>query len=163
MRWFGRAVSGSEGAAPATSWTRFWLYGLMPIVRAGGNPDHLRSAFGRVVSQGPFWVPSSLLPSEIVTWQHIDASTARATVRYGALSQAIDISVADDGQPTQVVMQRWSNANPEQRFTEQPFGGYLSQFVTFSGYRLPTRVEGGNFPGTEDYFPFYKARILSLF
>jgi hypothetical protein len=27
---------------------------------------------------------------------------------------------------------------------------------------LPTRVEGGNFIGTEDYFAFYKAQVDDL-
>lgn len=27
----------------------------------------------------------------------------------------------------------------------QPFGGYLSEFREFGGYRLPTRIEAGNF------------------
>ena len=44
----------------------------------------------------------------------------------------------------------------------QPFGGFLSEFRDFDGYRLPTRVEGGNFIGTEAYFPFYKAQVDHL-
>jgi hypothetical protein len=27
---------------------------------------------------------------------------------------------------------------------------------------LPTRIEGGNFIGTPDYFPFYRVRVLSV-
>ena len=41
----------------------------------------------------------------------------------------------------------------------QPFGGFVSAFREFDGFMLPTRVDGGNFFGTEDYFPFYKARV----
>lgn len=137
-------ISGSDGITDTTSWTRFWLFGLLPVVRAGANNDHHRSAFGRVVSEGSFWLPSSLLPGEAVTWQEIDQTTARATVRFGAHQQALEITVADDSQPTQVVLQRWSNANPQKTYQEQPFGGRLSHFVEFSGFRLPTRVDGGN-------------------
>lgn len=155
-------ISGSDGLTPDTSWTRFWLFGLIPVVRAGGNADHHRSAFGRVVAEGAFWAPASLLPGQFVRWEPVDDSTARAVVRCGALEQAVDITVAEDGQPTRVLIQRWSNANADAVFREQPFGGSLSAFQTFQGYRLPTRVEGGNHFGTEAYFPFFQAEVRSI-
>jgi hypothetical protein len=43
-------LSGSD----SESWTRFWLMGLLPVVRMGGNPDHTRSAFGRYVAEAVF-------------------------------------------------------------------------------------------------------------
>jgi hypothetical protein len=44
----------------------------------------------------------------------------------------------------------------------QPFDGFLSEFRAFQGFMLPTRVEAGNFFGTRDYFPFYKARVRAI-
>lgn len=132
------------------------------MVRVGGTPDHYRSAFGRVVAEGAFWVPASLLPSEIVSWESVDESTARAVVTYGNYRQAIDLSIAEDGRPTRIIIQRWSNANPEKVFREQSFGGYLSDFKEFHGYRLPARVEGGNLIGTGDYFPFFIADVAEF-
>jgi hypothetical protein len=41
------------------------------------------------------------------------------------------------------------------------FGGELSEFRTASGYCLPFRVDGGNFFGTAEYVPFYKARVTA--
>lgn len=156
------AIAGSDGATPQTSWTRFWLFGLIPVVRAGGDGDHHRSAFGRVVSEGAFWVPASLLPGDNVRWEALDEASARAVVSYGTYRQTIDISVNEYSQPTKVVIQRWSNENSERRFREQPFGGYLSEFEEFRGYRLPTRVEGGNLIDTPEYFPFYKAQVTGF-
>lgn len=155
-------VSGSDGATPSTSWTRFWLFGLVPIVRAGDNEDHRRSAFGRVVAEGAIWVPASLLPGDAVRWEHVDDSVARAVVTFGEFEQAVEITVAEDGRPTRVVIQRWSNENPDRTFRRQPFGGYLSDFQEIDGFRLPTRVEGGNQIGTDDYFPFYRAEVTSI-
>jgi hypothetical protein len=156
------AISGSDGATPATSWTRFWVLGLIPVVRAGGDTDHRRSAFGRVVAEGAFWAPASLLPGPHVQWEPIDADRARAHVTYAGLAQAVDIRVAADGRPTQVVIQRWSKENADRIYRTQSFGGYLSEFREFEGNRLPTRVEGGNLIGTEHYFPFFKARVTDL-
>lgn len=156
------SISGSDGATPLNSWTRFWLYGVIPIVRAGGARDHHRSAFGRVVAEGAFWVPASLIPSRFVRWESVDHSTARAIINYGEFEQAVDITVADSGQPKKVVISRWSNENPDKQFREQPFGGELSGYQRFGGYMIPTRVIGGNHIGTADYFPFYRVKVSSI-
>lgn len=49
--------------------------------------------------------------------------------------------------------------NPERRWQLQPFGGTLSGFRDVQGYRIATRIEGGNWFGTPAYFPFYRARV----
>lgn len=154
-------LGGSDGVTPTGSWTRFWLLGLVPVVRAEG-PDHRRSAFGRVISEAAFWAPASLLPSERVAWEAVSDDTARAVVRFGNLEQAVDITVDEAGAPIEVVIPRWSNENAERRWREQPFGGNPSRFREVDGYRLPTRVEGGNHFGTPDYFPFYKAEVTAI-
>jgi hypothetical protein len=155
-------LSGSDGLTPATSWTQFWLFDLIPVVRVSGNADHHRSAFGRVVSEGAFWVPASLLPSDEVVWSAIAEHTARATVSHGRFMQAVDLTIEPDGRPSRVVIQRWSNANADKVFREQPFGGDLSDFREIGGYRLPMRVEGGNLIGTDEYFPFFRADVRSI-
>lgn len=154
-------LSGSDGALPEASWTRFWLFGFIPVARVDGS-DHQRSAFGRVIAEAAFWAPASLLPSEKVSWTEVGTDTARATVRYGDFTQAVDIKVDPSGAPIEVVIPRWSNENPEKVFRVQPFGGYPSNYQDFGGYRLPTRVEGGNHFGTPDYFPFFKANVVSI-
>jgi hypothetical protein len=155
-------ISGSDGFDGEISWVRFWLLKTLPIVRAGGTRDHARAAFGRVVAEAVFWAPAALLPQHGVTWEAVDADTARATVAYNGMTQSVDVTLAQDGQPTTVVIARWSDANADKVYRLQPFGGHLSEFRDFDGYRLATRVEGGNFIGTADYFPFYKANVDEL-
>jgi hypothetical protein len=155
-------ASGSDGLSGSASWTRFRLWGLVPLVRAGGNEDHLRSAFGRMVAEAAFWSPAALLPRPGVEWSQVDADTARVTVRHGSLQQAVDIRVDAAGQPEWVRMDRWTNANAQQEFRLQPFGGFVSDFRWVDGYRVPFQVDGGNFFGTPDYFPFYRARLQSV-
>lgn len=155
-------IAGSDGMTPGTSWTRFRLAGLVPVVRVGGTPDHFRSAFGRVVAEGIFWTPAAFLPGPGIAWEPVDADTARVTVTAHGLSQSVEITVAPDGRPLRVVLPRWSNVNPEKAWRLQPFGGDLADFRTFEGYRLPTTVDGGNHIGTEAYFPFFKARVTAV-
>ena len=134
----------------------------MPVVRISDDPDHHRSAFGRVVSEAAFWAPAALLPSDHVTWEARSDDVARATVTFGEFTQWVDITVAPDGAPVKVVISRWSNANPEAEYRLQPFGGMLSEYEDFGGYRLPTRVDGGNLIDTDEYFPFFRAKVTSL-
>lgn len=152
-----RALSGSDSAR----WTRFWLAGLLPVARFGGNRDHARAAFGRCAAESVFWTPAALLSAE-VSWEAIDASTARFTMTHSALSQTVDIVVDEHGQPRQVSFQRWSNANPQGRYQQQPFGGILSDFREVEGFCLPMQVEAGNFFGIDDYFPFFIAKVTSI-
>ena len=156
------SISGSDGAIESTSWSRFWLMGLLPVARAGGTLDHLRAAFGRYVAEAVFWTPAALLPREGVQWKATGKDTVRVTVSYGSLSQDVDLSLDDSGQLRQVVFPRWSNANPDGVYQIQPFGGHLSNFRVFEGFHLPTRIEAGNHFGTEAYFPFIRADVATI-
>lgn len=151
-------VSGSDSA----SWTRFWLQELLPVARAGASLDHRRSAFGRYVAEAVFWTPAAVLPGPGVKWAHLSEHSARLTVTHLGLEQMVDLTVADNGQPVKISFMRWSNANPQHRYTLQPFGGYLSDFRDFGGFRLPTHVEAGNHFGTADYFAFFIADIRTI-
>ncbi|SHL97786.1 hypothetical protein SAMN05443432_1042 [Roseovarius litoreus] len=151
-------MAGSDSA----SWTRFWLFGLVPVARFGGDRDHTRSAFGRYVAEAVFWTPAAVLPGPNVTWEAVSGNTARMTMRHAGLEQAVDVTVAENGQPLYVAFQRWSDANPEKVHRLQPFGGYLSEFRDFGGFRLPTHVEAGNHFETETYFPFFIADVSEI-
>ena len=151
-------ISGSDSEC----WTRFWLMGLLPVVRMGGDPDHTRSAFGRYVAEAVFWSPAAVLPGPGVAWEQVDRDCARLIVRHQDLVQSVDVTVAPDGQPTRVCFDRWSNANPEKQHRLQPFGGHLSEFHSFAGFRLPTHVEAGNHFGTDEYFPFFVADVTDV-
>lgn len=156
--WF----TGSDGADEESSWSRFWLLGILPVARAGRNADHRRSAFGRYVAEAVFWTPAALLPGNSVRWEAIDESSARVIVTHDNLEQAVDLTVDAEGRLIKVAFQRWSDANREKRFRAQPFGGYLSDYREFDGFRLPARVEAGNFFDTDDYFAFFKAEVTNV-
>lgn len=151
-------MSGSDSGG----WTRFWLAGLAPVARFGGDPDHTRSAFGRYVAEAAFWTPAAVLPGPGVSWQAVDADTARFTMTHDGMAQSVDITVDAEGRPLQVQFQRWSNANPEGVHRLQPFGGFLSDFRQIEGFQVPMHVEAGNWFGTEDYFPFFIADVSDI-
>ncbi len=154
----GLPLSGSDSG----SWTRFRIFGLIPVARAGGDPDHARSAFGRYVAEAAIWAPAALLPGPGVTWTEVDCDTARVTVRHGGLEQAVDVAVDREGRPVVVSFQRWSNANPDKEYRLQPFGAVLSDVREVGGYRLAFHVEAGNMFGTEAHFPFFLADVTGI-
>lgn len=155
-------ITGSDAAIGPASWSCFWLAGIIPVARAGGTPDHARSAFGRHVAEAVFWTPAALLPKEGVVWEAVDGTTARVTVSRGDQQQTVQVTVDDYGRPVKVSFQRWSDANPDKTYRLQPFGGYLSNFREFDGFTLPTRVEAGNFFEQEDYFPFFLIDVTGI-
>ncbi|MFP7674082.1 DUF6544 family protein [Marivita sp. S0852] len=160
-------MSGGSGAmrmagSDSGAWTRFWLGGLVPVARFGGNPDHRRAAFGRYVAEAVFWTPAAVLPGPNVSWKPVSANAARMTMRHNGMEQSADVTVAADGQPLHVSFMRWSDANADTVYRLQPFGGYLSQFDDVAGFRLPTHFEAGNHFGTEDYFPFFIADVTNI-
>lgn len=155
----GRApVSGSDSG----KWTRFRIFGLIPVARFGDDSDHARSAFARFVAESIFWTPAAVLPGPGVAWESVDANTARVTISRGAFSQTVDLRINAAGQPVEVSFLRWTNANPDKQYRLQPFGGTLSDFREVQGYRLPFKVEAGNMFGTDDYFIFYRAEVKDI-
>lgn len=154
----GLPISGSDAAG----WTRFRLAGIVPVARRGGNADHARSAFGRSVAEAVLWTPAAVLPGPGVRWEAVDDFTARVTVAHMGLEQAVDVTVTGDGRPTQVVFQRWSDANPKKAYQLQPFGGLPSDFRQVQGFRVPWHVEAGNMFGAQEYFPFYIADLTGM-
>lgn len=152
-------LSGSD----SESWTRFWLFGIVPVARFGANADHQRAAFGRYIAEALFWSPAALLPAPGIVWRQLSSTEIEVTVQYQQLCQSAVLTLKENGEPSAVTFQRWSNANPEKIYREQPFGGYLSQFKDFAGFRLPTHVEAGNQFGSNDYFPFFIADITDVY
>lgn len=156
------SIAGSDGLSPEGSWTRFRLFGLIPVARQGFTDDHRRSAFARAVAEAVFWTPAAVLPGPGITWDAVGPDAARVTVRHGDLTQEVTLTLAPDGRPLSMVMPRWSNANPAKRWQVQPFGATFGAVASFQGFSVPVEVAAGNHFGTPDWFPFFRARVTDL-
>ena len=152
------SVSGSDSGM----WTRFYILGLIPVARTGRNTNHARAAYGRYISEAIFWTPAVLLLREGVVWELLGQNTARVTITHNQLTQAVDIQVDTEGRLVSVSFMRWSDANPEKVYRLQPFGGYFSDFREVQGFRLPFKIEAGNMFGTDEYFAFFKSRVVTV-
>ena len=151
-------MSGSDSGR----WTRFWLAGLAPVARFGGDPDHTRSAFGRYAAEAAFWTPAAILPGPHISWENIGQDTVRYTMTHAGMAQPVDLTVDEAGRPIHIEFPRWSNANPEGIHRLQPFGAFLSDFREVQGFRVPFHVEAGNWFGTHNYYPFFIANVTEV-
>lgn len=151
-------LGGSDALAGGESWTRFGLYGLIPVARAGGNADHRRSAGTRAMMES-VWAPAALLPQFGAVWEEVGPDTAR--VSFPALDGVapMELTLDAEGAITSLTAMRWSDANPEHLYRLQPFGGRVLESRAFGGFTIPSRVELGNLWGTPDFDGFFRATI----
>lgn len=153
-------IGGSDALVGSEAWTRFWLFGIVPVAQSRTSPDFVQSAEFRAAVEGALWLPSSLLPANGVHWEQIGPDSARVTFRKAGPPILLILTLGRNGEVRQVVGQRWSNANPQKIFRLQPFGGTITAEGVFDGYRIPTDISVGNHYGTDHYLPFFQAKII---
>jgi hypothetical protein len=159
MRSGAMTISGSDALVRGEAWTRFWLLGLVPVAQVRTSPNLVRSAQFRAAVETAMWLPATLLPENGVEWEQLGPNEAVVTLRRFQPKIALRLKLNEVGRVTEVVGHRWSNANPAKVFRLQPFGGAMLAEGTFQGLTIPTEVCVGNHYGTEDYLPFFQARI----
>ena len=152
-------ITGSDALVSGRAWTRFWLLGLIPVANVPTSADLVRSAHFRAAVESAVWLPPSLLPENGVEWRQMAPDQARVVLRKYSPELVLNLTLDSDGAVREVVGQRWSNANPEMRFQLQPFGGTMTAEATFQGLTVPSEMAVGNHYGTDDYLPFFQARI----
>ncbi len=154
--------SGSDGYRNGhTSWTRFWLWGVLPVARIADTEDHARAAAARMVME-TVWAPAALLPQSAAVWSQTGAD--QAEVRFPKVSGAEPIHLTLDaaGRVLEMTTLRWSDANPDRTYRLQPFGGRTLAHATHQGFTIPTAMEIGNLYGTPEYAPFFRARLTRV-
>ncbi len=159
-------LTGSDGLhRPASggcdSWTRFWLHGLVPLARVGGNPDHARAAATRAMLES-VWVPASLLPQYGARWVATGPDSAVVHFAEAADIEPMHLRLNADGTLAEVSALRWTDANPDKVYRLQPFGGRMLESADIGGFTLPVRVELANQFGTPGHAPFFRARLASV-
>ncbi|MCC7033735.1 MAG: hypothetical protein IT179_12985 [Acidobacteria bacterium] len=72
------------------------VLGLVTVVDKAGSPDMAAAALQRYLGEA-VWLPTSLLPSQGVTWTAIDESRARATISGGETTSSVEFRFGADG------------------------------------------------------------------
>ncbi len=149
--------SGGDHYANGSGRVRFWLWGVIPLVKQEG-PDVSRAALGRLVCE-TIWLPSSLLPQRGVKWETLDDESAQATMKIGEETVTLDLFIEPDGRLREIRILRWGNQTKDGGFGYIPFGGQIQEERAFGGYTIPSKVGVGWWIGTDRYFEFFRARI----
>ena len=151
-------ISGSDALVSGSAWTRFWLFGIIPIANVRSSPDLVRSATFRSTMEG-VWVPASLLPRNGVVWEQAGPDRARIRVRRVTPEIVLEMKLASTGAVEEIIGERWSDANRDKEFRLQPFGGTVEGEKTFEGYTIPSRIKVGNHYPAPEYLPFFQAEV----
>ncbi|MBN8293500.1 hypothetical protein JI664_16125 [Rhodobacter sp. NTK016B] len=148
-----------EALGEGRSWTRFGIWGVIPVARAGGSDDHRRSARTRALLES-VWTPAAFLPRFGAQWEQTGPDSARVSLAAFGDVPAMEITLNADGTLETITALRWSNANPQREYRLQPFGGRVLETRDFNGFGIPSRVEMGNLWGTPDYDGFFRATLI---
>jgi hypothetical protein len=138
---------------------RWWMWGLAPIVRAGGV-DVTRSAAGRLGGEAIF-VPAALLPARGAAWEAVDDSTARVRLTVDGEPVTTTLRIGADGRLRHASLMRWRDDAGGGAPGYVRFDVELSGERTFGGYTVPARMHVGWRLGEADAFPFFDATVDS--
>jgi hypothetical protein len=128
--------------------------GLIPVATASG-PAMDQGALLRYLNE-TMWFPAAAL-SPYITWDAIDATSARATISDGGVMAAATFVFDEQGRPVDMVAERQDLARGRLETWSTP----LSAYGEFAGVRVP--VEGTALwrYDTGD-FPYIEVRITGL-
>jgi Family of unknown function (DUF6544) len=149
--------SGGDHYANGSGRVRFWLWGVIPLVKQEG-PDVSRAAIGRLVCE-TIWLPSSLLPQRGVKWEALDDESTQTTIKIGEEMTTLTLFVEPEGRLREIRILRWGNQTEDGSFGYVPFGGQMQEERDFGGYTIPSKVSVGWRLGTDRYFEFFRAQI----
>jgi hypothetical protein len=149
--------SGADYYANNFGRTRFYLWGLIPIVNAY-NSNITRSAIGRFAGES-FCLPSALLPQQGVSWQAIDENTIQASLKIDGEPVTLTLVIDPEGKLLKLSMPRWGDKTDDGSYTYIPFGAEFHQEQTFDRLTIPTQISAGWWFGTDRYLEFFRARI----
>jgi hypothetical protein len=151
-------LSGDDRYAAGQGMMRWFLWHLIPVIRAGG-PDVSRSAAGRVALEAASFLPPALLPQRGARWEAIDDHSARVHLRVGSEKLTPVLFVAADGRLEQLEMLRW---DPDDRDYILWRGDALTAERRFGGYTLTTAGRVTKHAGTPRAHAFFEFSVTDM-
>ncbi|MCK4858617.1 MAG: hypothetical protein KAT58_11655 [candidate division Zixibacteria bacterium] len=150
-------ITGADCYFDGSAELRFWLWGLIPLVKAAGM-DIVKSAAGRLAIE-TCWLPSVWLPQHGARWEPVDEESTRICVSIGGEELSVLLQVGPNGELRRLSMQRWGDKTKDGSFVAIPFAAEVEEERNFDGYTIPTRVSVGWWHNTESYFEFFRAAV----
>jgi hypothetical protein len=153
----GLPVTGFDRYTSGSGQLRWRLLRLIPVM-TGAGPDVTRSAAGRLAGEATCWLPTAF---SAASWgSGPEPDTVVATWLIGDGQEVVQLRLAPDGRPRDVLLQRWGNPDGEP-FARYPFGVAVDGERTFSGVTIPSQIRAGWWWGTDrqQSGEFFRAEI----
>jgi len=85
-------------------------------------------------------MPTALIPSESVRWEHVDSHNARVHLKNYDFEVSALFQFRSDGLPEQTSIDRFGTF--EKKIQKKAFVCELSNYSTFQGLKIPTDING---------------------
>jgi hypothetical protein len=135
----------------------FKIWGIIPVVKLEGN-DIDRASIGRLLAES-LLVPSAFFAHYGHLMKSVDKETIFVPVELDGEKTGMKIKISPEGLPVEVVIQRWGDVNPGNKFMYTPFGMKFTGYKTIEGNTIPVEMSGGWNYGTEKYMETVKLKF----
>lgn len=123
------------------------LFGLIPVVNANPGKEMDQGAMMRFLAE-MIWYPSAAI-NDYITWEELDAYTARATMTWQGTTAAMNFKFNDKGDLVSNFGPRYRETNGTFELTD--WGGVARSYKEFGGIRVQEKsdiiwkLEAGDF------------------
>lgn len=156
----GIAVLVRDGLVAGEGSMRAAVLGLFTVVDARGKPTLAAGALQRYLGEAA-WVPTALLPSQGVSWSAIDGTRARASIRAGATTVALEFRFGSDGLIAEVFAPNRFYDDGKSPAVPRPWRARNLRFEERSGICVPAdSVVEWELP--EGTFPYWRGRPVEI-
>jgi hypothetical protein len=111
---------------------------LVTVANQRGTPEIASGALMRYLAES-VWLPTALLPTEGVSWEAIDDSTARATLADGSTTVSVDVHFGVAGEVVRVSAMRYRDVKGRPVLT--PWEVQLRDYARVGGMMIPQAGE----------------------
>ena len=148
------SIVGRDRYADGTGSIKMRLLSLIPVAdKSGGGLD--QGALLRYLNE-TMWFPAAVL-SPYITWEAIDANSARATMSYGGVTASATFVFDEQGRLTDMTAERYNDA----KGISLPWSTPITAYGEFGGIRVG--VEGhGKYKYESDDFTYIQLRITNV-
>lgn len=115
------------------------ILGILPLVNVSGRSELNEAALQRHLAE-LCWMPTALLPGQGVVWAPLDTASARATLKSGSVTAALDFHFADSGDLTGVATESRMAAQ-DGGFVAKPWRTKCLEYAEPAGMRIPVFSE----------------------
>ncbi|HSF39364.1 MAG TPA: DUF6544 family protein [Thermoanaerobaculia bacterium] len=113
--------------------------GLIPVVDQSGSPELASGALQRYLAEA-VWLPAALLPENGVTWEAVDATSARATLTHAGTTVSLVFRFGESGEIVSTSTPgRFRDVNGRGVLT--PWEGVHRRYEEIGCVRVPTEGE----------------------